>query len=707
MKSRQLFCAAAALAIASAHAQQPTSNDFWDVSQGAVITADSGIMFGAGSYAGLLGENGQNNADQATWTYFNDGADFDFVHFVEWETLTEVTIGNVRVFAFGDEMFNNGREFETFTLKAKSPGSDIYDITVVDYTATHPFSYVDPFNYLVVDAVVTPVTARQFRAEFTQYTAGFGWDGPRIVEIDGLPTPRPTVNIPPVSDDVWDVAQGAVVTGNSGIHPGGGTLTGMFGGDGHDYWNPNSLTFFADGQPADFVHFVEWETPAAVTVNEIRMYAYGDVTLNNGREVAQVTIKAKSAGSSTYDLTLLTFTPTHPYDLLDPNHFLILKEAVAPVSSRYFRAEFAQYTAGFGWDGPRVVELDAIGEVTPNDPPPPPPPPPPVPPSIVAQPQSVTANYAMPVMLTVQATVTGAAQYQWYKDSVAVAGLTTAGVWIPAMTAADAGVYHVTVTDEVGTVTSAAATVALDEVNILPSEFDLWDTHVGSVATASTAVATGSADAMLGAGASLEAATGFANSSDVHVVEWTTPAAVQVNTIRLHARGDAGVFGSFTLKAKSAGSETFDVTVGIFTPTHPYTVLDETTSAILDTEIEPIVATAFRAEFTQKGESAPSVMELDAFTTRPLVKPAIVVNPASQACVRNCAMKLQVVARGGSLSYQWKFKGVPIPGATSDAYVIASLKQPDEGSYTVVVTNPLGSAESSPAMVTVTNKKGR
>src|SRR5207253_9484808 len=130
--------------------------------------------------------------------------------------------------------------------------------------------------------------------------------------------PRPTVNAPSTSTDVWDLAQGAVVTATSGLHPAAGTATGMFGQNGQTLWDPDALTYFADGQPDGSVHFVEWQTPTNVSVSEVRLYAYGDPNLNSGREFSQLTIKAKSPGSATYDLTLLTFTAAHPDEYLDP-----------------------------------------------------------------------------------------------------------------------------------------------------------------------------------------------------------------------------------------------------------------------------------------------------------------------------------------------------------------------------------------------------
>src|SRR4051812_785510 len=102
-----------------------------------------------------------------------------------------------------------------------------------------------------------------------------------------------------VTNDLWDVHNGTVITATSGIMS-SRTDPGMFGGQ-DESWSPVT-THFSDGQPNGFVHFVEWRTPAAVTVTHIRMYAAGDGAIySNGREMGRFTLKAKSPGSSTFD----------------------------------------------------------------------------------------------------------------------------------------------------------------------------------------------------------------------------------------------------------------------------------------------------------------------------------------------------------------------------------------------------------------------
>jgi hypothetical protein len=117
-----------------------------------------------------------------------------------------------------------------------------------------------------------------------------------------------------------------------------------------------------------------------------------------------------------------------------------------------------------------------------------------------------------------------------------------------------------------------------------------------------------------------------------------------------------------------------------------------------------VIASAFRAEFTQFA-GGPRILELDAYNTRPLVVPAVVVAPASQTIARNVDATLHVLARGGNLQYQWKFKGVNIAGATTDTLVVSRFQNKDQGAYTVTVTNPLGSVTSQAANLTLASKK--
>ncbi len=171
----------------------------------------------------------------------------------------------------------------------------------------------------------------------------------------------------PSTTDLWDVSQGTVVVADSGIRP--GSLAGGMFGEGA-VLEESGNTIFADGQPEGFVHYIEWQTPAEVAIASFALFASGDgPDYQNEREFATFTLKARSSElSPDFDLVLCQFTPSHPYTWIDENSRLLLFQSIAPVTARSFRAEFVQYTARRGYDGPRIIELDAFPPATPPPP---------------------------------------------------------------------------------------------------------------------------------------------------------------------------------------------------------------------------------------------------------------------------------------------------------------------------------------------------
>lgn len=85
--------------------------------------------------------------------------------------------------------------------------------------------------------------------------------------------------------------------------------------------------------------------------------------------------------------------------------------------------------------------------------------------------------------------------------------------------------------------------------------------------------------------------------------------------------------------------------------------------------------------------------------------PVIEAGPASQTVDLGSAASFTVTAAsasGGTLGYQWRKDGQPLPGATSSTYTNPSVAAADGGSYDVVVTNTLNgtvTSTTSPAAV--------
>jgi len=83
--------------------------------------------------------------------------------------------------------------------------------------------------------------------------------------------------------------------------------------------------------------------------------------------------------------------------------------------------------------------------------------------------------------------------------------------------------------------------------------------------------------------------------------------------------------------------------------------------------------------------------------------PVITLHPVTQVVCPNTAgsATFSVTATGGSLTYQWRKNNVDIPGATNATYTIANVVSANAGTYTVVVSNPVGSVVSDPAFLNV------
>lgn len=162
--------------------------------------------------------------------------------------------------------------------------------------------------------------------------------------------------------DLWDTSQGTIVTSHTGVWSPQISINDMFG-TMNSFPQELGQVVFADGRDQGSVHAVEWHTVAPVLVGSFALYASGDPDYANQREFDSFTLKAKSPGSSDFDLTLYTYNASHPYQFENVNELLLISDAISPVTAQDFRAEFVQWNAGRGFDGPRVIELDAFSPV--------------------------------------------------------------------------------------------------------------------------------------------------------------------------------------------------------------------------------------------------------------------------------------------------------------------------------------------------------
>jgi len=82
--------------------------------------------------------------------------------------------------------------------------------------------------------------------------------------------------------------------------------------------------------------------------------------------------------------------------------------------------------------------------------------------------------------------------------------------------------------------------------------------------------------------------------------------------------------------------------------------------------------------------------------------PSITSQHQSQTAVAGTTINFTVAATGTApLSYQWKFNGSNLSGATDTSLTLSNVQPSQAGTYSVRVSNPYGSAQSSAAQLTV------
>jgi len=295
---------------------------------------------------------------------------------------------------------------------------------------------------------------------------------------------------------------------------------------------------------------------------------------------------------------------------------------------------------------------------------------------------------------TVTASGSPPLSYQWQFDGtnlmnggnivVSPAGTLT----VSNVTAANDGIYSVTVSNAYGAASSADAVLTFSTNAISPPAnlvtnpgFELgtdgwtftgdggWDNH--------DLAHTGNAEAYVNIASGSVSQTIATTSGSVYVVSFWLSANGFSSSATIMAS-----FGSTTGFAKSYGSGAFGYQLQSFTAQ----------------------ATGTTTVFTFSGVMNGGTFFLDDVSIVPTVQvaPQISIQPTSQLVVPGDTTAFSVGVAGLTpLRYQWQFDGVNLAGATNSTLILNAVAITDAGNYDVVITNAYGSVTSTTATLSV------
>lgn len=100
----------------------------------------------------------------------------------------------------------------------------------------------------------------------------------------------------------------------------------------------------------------------------------------------------------------------------------------------------------------------------------------------------------------------------------------------------------------------------------------------------------------------------------------------------------------------------------------------------------------------------PTLYSLDVASIDFTPSTQIAVQPSGKGLLVGQSHTLSVISGGQNLSYQWRFEGADIPGATASSYTVSDAQLANSGNYTVFISGDKGDATSEPVLIEVVDR---
>jgi alpha-tubulin suppressor-like RCC1 family protein len=328
-------------------------------------------------------------------------------------------------------------------------------------------------------------------------------------------------------------------------------------------------------------------------------------------------------------------------------------------------------------------------------------------PIAMSQPVSTTVAEGRTAVLSAYVYGDPSPTLQWRKDGNAVSGATTDTLTIANMQLVHTGIYDLVMTNTLGTRASFPVTLALGRVYGNPLG------PVGATVAAIDPQQVLAARFTLATGARIVAATAdFAHGAGTFfaaLVPLSSASALPVGGAaagEIFNAGEVAAVATFTLPAGFSGPVSvpfsFDAPAGVYGVVFGTEAFGATGTGGLVRYASTAGSGGFVRNRSAGGpfvwsESSDAQWAIGLVTSSgPFGSPSIVVPPVARAVAVGGKAVLTVAAAGSApLTYQWSKDGVAFVGATAATLPRVDFQPSAAGTYTVKVTNALGSVTAS------------
>ena len=337
-------------------------------------------------------------------------------------------------------------------------------------------------------------------------------------------------------------------------------------------------------------------------------------------------------------------------------------------------------------------------------------------PTIVVQPVGAAVRVGQQVTLSVQATGTPSPSYQWQRNGANLPGATSAEWVIRSATLNDAGEYRVVVTNSRGTVTSAAAFVAVLAPEYLPmiTQQPMGTNLMVGQRLELRVVANGNPEPSYfwrkdggnlsggAGGAWIKPSVTLSDAGSYQVIVSNSVGSVLSTKVTVTVVPETVASRIVGLRETDGGDLAFDVDA---TAGREWVLED---SRILGNWAEVSRFLANRQRFSLRVPYQSSSARF--FRLRQADSggkaPMITQQPQDLTVRAGTNAVFTVIAEGTPpLTYQWLFNGAAIPGSRQSSLILTNVQTMNAGDYRVMISNSVGVVTS--VVVNLTVEEGK